>query len=194
MHEPRRTRQRWWRWRSNPLRRHADVVEAWIVLLVWTVIALGGTLVGLVTFHAADESLAQLRRERHSVPAVLVKNTAGAVPTGEATASQRVRAEVRWTASDGSARSGWTLLDSGHKPGSTVVVWMNSHGQLAEEPPTADAAAAEAAILGIGAALAFGGLAFGAGRLARWRLDQGRYEQWGREWAQIGPQWGPKPT
>ncbi|MGW7169616.1 hypothetical protein ACWGH3_30930 [Streptomyces sp. NPDC054884] len=46
MRKAKRTRQRWWRWRRNPLRRQADIVEAWIVLAVWTVIVLGGTLVG----------------------------------------------------------------------------------------------------------------------------------------------------
>lgn len=194
MREATRTTRRCWRWRRNPLRRHADIVEAWIVLVVWTVIAVGGTLVGVVAAHAAEDSFAQLRRERHSVPAVLVENTAGAVSTGEATTSERVRAKVRWTVSDGSTRTGWTLVGSGHKPGSRVMVWMDSQGQLAAEPPTAGAAAAEAALLGAGAALTFGGLTLAAGRLAQWRLDQGRYEQWGREWAQVGPQWGPKAT
>jgi len=188
------TRQRWWRWRRNPLRRRTDIVEAWIVLVVWTVIALGGTLVGLVTAHAAAESFAQLRRERHSVPAVLVEKKAQAVPTEEAASSQRVRAKVRWTASDGSTRTGWTLVSSGHRTGSKVVIWMDNQGRLAAEPPTVSAAAAEEALLGTGAALAFGGLTFAAGRLAQWRIDQGRYQQWGREWAQVGPQWGPKAT
>ncbi|MFC9459114.1 hypothetical protein [Streptomyces sp. NPDC056983] len=44
--------------------------------------------------------------------------------------------------------------------------------------------------LGTGAALAFGGLVFAAGRLAQWRLDQRRYDRWGREWDQVGPRWG----
>ena len=34
MRKAKRTSQRWWRWRSNPLRRHTDIVEAWIVLAV----------------------------------------------------------------------------------------------------------------------------------------------------------------
>lgn len=41
MHGSRCTRKRFWRWRSNPLRRHDDIVEAWIVLAVWAVIAIG---------------------------------------------------------------------------------------------------------------------------------------------------------
>jgi len=155
---------------------------------------LGGTLVGLVTAHAADESFAQLRRERHSASAVLVESTAKAVPTAEGAASERVRAKVRWTASDGSPRTGRTLVGSGHRAGSKVVIWLNIRGQLTAEPPTAGAAAFEAALFGTGAALTLGGLTYAAGRLAQWRLDQGRYEQWGREWDQAGPQWGRKAT
>ncbi|MFI5675673.1 Rv1733c family protein [Streptomyces cellulosae] len=189
-----RTRQWWWRWRSNPLRRRTDIVEAWIVLAVWTVIALGGTLAGLATAHAAEESFTLLRRERHSVPAVLAESTSGAVPTGEGTESGQVRAKVRWSASDGSTRTGRTMVDSGHRAGSKVVIWMNGQGQLTAEPPAENAAAAEASLLGGGAALAFAGLTFAAGRLAQWRLDQRRYEQWSREWETVGPQWGRKGT
>jgi hypothetical protein len=169
------------------LRRRSDILEAWIVLAVWTVIALGGTLVGLATAHAADESFASLRRERHSVPAVLAESTSGAIPTGEGAASEQVRAKVRWSASDGATRTGRALVDSGRSAGSKVVIWVNSQGQLTEEPPAEGAAAAEASLLGIGAALAFAGLTFAAGRLAQWRLDQRRYEQWSREWDTVGP-------
>ncbi|MFI6931738.1 hypothetical protein [Streptomyces sp. NPDC050287] len=194
MDNARRRRQRGWRWRSNPLRRRTDILEAWIVLAVWTVIALGGALVGLATAHAADDSFALLRRERHSVPAVLAESTSGAIPTGEGPASGQVRAKVRWSASDGAIRTGRAMVDSGRSAGSKVVIWMNSKGQLTEEPPAKGAAAAEACLLGIGAALAFAGLTFAAGRVARWRLDQRRYEQWSREWDTVEPQWGRKGT
>lgn len=194
MRRTKRARQLLWRWRSNPLRRHADVVEAWIVLAVWTVIAIGGTLTGVVTAQAADESFAQLRRERHSVPAVLVESTAQTVAVGAGTPYDRVRATVRWTATDGSTHTGRAPVDSGQPAGSKVVVWLNSKEQVTTEPTSAAAAGVEAAAFGAGAGLAFGGLAFAAGRVARWRLDQRCYDQWGREWDQVGPQWRRKTT
>ncbi|MFF1683395.1 hypothetical protein ACFVYG_46105 [Streptomyces sp. NPDC058256] len=190
---PKVKRTRLWRWRSNPLRRRDDIVEAWIVLAVWTVVALGGTLVGTVTAHAADESFAQFRAERHSVEAVLLESTQAGT-TAENAGDNRTWAKVRWTASDGSTRTGRTMVESGHKAGSKVVVWINGQGRLAVEPLTATAAEDQAIIVGAAAALAFGGLAFGAGRVARWRLDQRRYDQWGREWDQVGPQWKRKTT
>lgn len=113
---------------------------------------------------------------------------------GAGTPYDRVRATVRWTATDGSTHTGRALVDSGHQAGSKVAVWLNSKEQLTTEPPTASAADVEAAALGTGAALAFGGLTFAAGRAARWRLDQRRYDQWGREWGEVGPQWRRKTT
>ncbi|MGW8680124.1 Rv1733c family protein [Streptomyces sp. NPDC055817] len=190
-----RRRRRWlWRWRSNPLRRRDDVVETWIVLAMWVVIGLGGTLVGVVTAQAAEASFAQLRHDRHSARVVLVENTTRAVQTGEGSTYRHVRAKVRWTAPDGSVRIGRAPVDSGRNAGSRVTVWLDSNGQFTEKPTAAKAAAVEAGTLGTGAALAFGGLVFAAGRLAQWRLDQRRYDRWGREWEQVGPRWGRRTT
>ncbi|MFF3615491.1 hypothetical protein [Streptomyces sp. NPDC002580] len=185
-------RQWCWRWRRNPLRRRDDVFEAWIVLIVWTVIVLGGTLAGLITSHAADASFTRLRQDRHAIPAVLTESSGSALPAGEGAVYDHVRAAVRWTAPDGSPRTGRALVESGRKAGSPVVIWMDSEGQLATAPPSAGAASTESTLLGVGAAVSLGGLVFALGGFARWRLDQRRYDRWGREWERLGPQWGHK--
>ncbi|MEW2168324.1 hypothetical protein AB0912_35825 [Streptomyces sp. NPDC007084] len=185
-------RQWCWRWRRNPLRRRDDVIEAWIVLVVWTVIVLGGAVAGVMTARAAGESFDRLRNDRSPVPAVLVDGTSAAASSGEGSRYEQVRATVRWTAPDGSPRTGSALVDPGHKAGSPVVVWMDGKGQLATPPPSPGAAATEAGLLGAGAAVALGGVALAIGGLARWRLDQRRYDRWGREWERLGPQWGRK--
>ncbi|MEU0650211.1 Rv1733c family protein [Streptomyces umbrinus] len=187
-------RTRLWRWRSNPLRRHADVVEAWIVLASWTGFALGGAVVGTVTARAADESLSQARAKRHSVEAVLVESTASSVTDTEGASDSAVWAKVRWTGSDRSIHTGRTMVDAGHKAGATVLVWTDRKGNLTKEPATATEAAVETGLVGTVAALAVGGLTLGAGRIARWRLDRKRIGQWGREWKQVGPQWQRNTT
>lgn len=53
-----------WRWRANPLRRKDDVLEAWLVLAVWALISVGGTLAGVFTARAAYDVFAQQRAER----------------------------------------------------------------------------------------------------------------------------------
>ncbi|MET7824177.1 hypothetical protein ABZT23_05820 [Streptomyces sp. NPDC005386] len=176
--------------RRNPLRRRADVVEAWLVLVVWTVIMLGGALVGLVAAHAADESFARLRHDRHTVSAVLLESSGSTVPSGEGSRYDQVRATVRWTTPDGAPHTGRALVKSGHRAGSHVDVWLNGRGQLSTAPPSAGSAAVESGLFGVGAALALAGLTVGAGAFARWRLDERRYDEWGREWDQVGPQWG----
>lgn len=187
----RQTKKRLWRWRSNPLRRHDDVVEAWIVLVVWIVVAVGGTLAGLATSHAADEVFAAQRAERHSVRAVLLADTPSSGSTVGG-ARDLIKAKIRWTAADGTRRTGSTLVETGQKAGSKVVVWLDSAGRLAVEPPSATEATLESLFLGLTAALAFTGLAFGTGAAARYRLDQRRIGSWGTEWDLVGPSWGHK--
>jgi gas vesicle protein len=187
-------RTRLWRWRNNPLRRRADVVEAWIVLASWTGFVLGGVVAGTVTAQAADDSLSQARAERRSVEAVLVESTAKSVTEAKGASDSPVWAKVRWTGSDRSVHTGRTMVDAGHKAGSTVQVWTDRKGELTKEPSTATEAAVEAGLLGTMAALAVGGLTLGAGRTTRWRLDQKRIDQWGQEWKQVGPHWQRNTT
>ncbi|MGW7419157.1 hypothetical protein ACWGJB_03675 [Streptomyces sp. NPDC054813] len=39
---------------------------------------------------------------------------------------------------------------------------------------------------------ALAGAVFGAGAVARWRLEQRRLDLWDREWNAVGPRWGHK--
>lgn len=182
-------RKRFWRLRSNPLRRRDDIVEGWVVLAVWTLAVVGGTTVGLVAAHATEATLDQQRAQRHSVSAVLLadvpKPTAGRLSSGDKT-----RAEVRWTAPDGSSRTDHTLVDTGLKSGTRVVVWQDGQGKLVTEPPSATEAAVEGAVMGGFAGLFLVGGVHAVGALARWRLDQRRMAGWDREWDLVGPQWG----
>ncbi|MFD7406831.1 hypothetical protein ACFV7R_30065 [Streptomyces sp. NPDC059866] len=191
MEANRRTKKRFWRWRNNPLRRRGDIVEAWVVLAVWVVIAVGGAVVGLMTADAADEVFARQRAERVPVRAVLLTDVPRSV-AGAGTTSDKTAARVRWTDPDGSVHTDKTLVNIGLKAGARTVVWTDGRGEITAEPPSPTEAAVEAGVLATGAALAFAGLVFGAGALARWRLDQQRIEQWGREWDLVGPRWGHK--
>ncbi|MEU9239655.1 hypothetical protein [Streptomyces sp. NPDC048385] len=178
-----------WRWRSNPLRRHDDIVESWIVLAVWAVFAAGGTVTGLVTAHAADEVFAQQRAERQSVRAVLLDDVPHTAPA-IGTTTERRSTTVRWTTSDGRTHTGRTLVDAGLKAGSGVTVWHDGHGRLTPAPPGPAEAAIEAGFLGAAAAAALGGAVFAGGAVARRRLDRRRIDEWDRQWELVGPRWG----
>ena len=173
-----------WRWRSNALRRHEDVLEAWLVLAVWVLVAVGGALVGGLTADAAADYFAQRRADRTPVRAVLLTDTPRA-----ALRSYRTVAAVRWTAPDGSVRTDKTLVDSGRRTGSEIVVWADARGNLVTAPPSRTEASVESGLLGAAAALALSGLVFGAGSAVRRRLDRLRLGQWDREWDLVGPRW-----
>ncbi|MFF4060443.1 hypothetical protein ACFYZ8_32965 [Streptomyces sp. NPDC001668] len=185
--------KRFWRWRSNPLRRHDDIVEAWLVLAVWAVVAVGGTAAGLVTAHATYETLAQQRAERHSVRAVLLTD-ASERASSLRSSSDHALAGVRWTARDGSVRTDRTLVDTGLRAGSHVVLWQDDQSRLVTRPPSPTEATVEAGVLGALAGLAFAGPVCALGAVTRWRLDLRRIEAWGREWDLAGPQWGHRTT
>ncbi|MFF9815268.1 hypothetical protein [Streptomyces sp. NPDC014006] len=184
-------KKRLWRWRNNPLRRHDDIIEAWIVLAVWAIVAVGGTVAGLVTAHAAGEVFEQERAERRSVRAVLLNDVPRGVSAIGGTTDRRM-ASVRWTTPDGSARTGRTLVDTGHKAGSEVTVWQDGQGRLTSAPTGSTEAAIESGFLATAAATGLAGLVVGAGAVARWRLDRRRIDGWDREWDLVGPRWGHK--
>ncbi|MFF1333287.1 hypothetical protein ACFVYM_33040 [Streptomyces sp. NPDC058298] len=189
MRTGRRTKRWFWRWRSNPLRRRVDVLEAWLVLAVCALIAVGGTLAGAVTALAADGVFARQRAERTAVDAVLLTDTPAA-----ASSSYRTSAQIRWTDRDGAVHTDTTLVGSGKNAGARVTVWTNTQGALVTAPPSREAAAVEAGLLGTGAALAVTGLVVGAWGVTRWCLDRRRIGEWGSEWELVGPQWGHKTS
>jgi hypothetical protein len=178
-----------WRWRSNPLRRHEDIVEAWIVLVMWVVILVGGAISWTVTARAVDQELAWQRADRHTVSAELLTD---ARSTSAGIDTYRASAKVRWTAPDGTIRTAPTWVPAGLAAGATVTVWQDGRGALTSEPAGPSEARTQAVLFGGGAAAALAGLAYGTAALARWRLDKHRYQQWGVEWDAIGPRWDQK--
>jgi hypothetical protein len=169
MRRTRRVKKPQWRWRSNPLRRRDDIIEAWIVLAVWTLVAVGGTVVGVVTARAADDVFARQRTEREPVTAVLLHDVPQSV-SGTGAAGERTATTVVWSALDGTTHTGRTLVDTGRRAGSTVTVWQDRQGRLTTRPPSPSASAVEAGVLGTAAGTALAGMLLGAGAVTRWRL------------------------
>ncbi|NGO06239.1 hypothetical protein G5C60_00710 [Streptomyces sp. HC44] len=179
-----------WRWRRNPLRRRSDELEAWIVLATWALTLATALLTGFATAHAVKDSLAQQRAEWHPVLALTSENTPA--PTTTTSSTERVWAEVRWTAGDGSAHTGQARVAPGSTAGTPVMVWTDRDGRLVTKPASESQAELRAGLAGslVGASAA--AVPLGAGRLLRQRLDRRRMEQWDAEWERVGPQWGWK--
>ncbi|MFF4487837.1 hypothetical protein ACFY0F_15300 [Streptomyces sp. NPDC001544] len=184
-----RTTSPLWRWRGNPLRRHDDVLEAWIVLAVWLIVAIGGAIVGVVTARTVGDGFARERAERRPVRAVLLVDVPQTAGDHVVTDGDRVMAKVRWTVPDGSSRSSRTWVRPGQSAGAQLTVWTDARGRPTVQPRTGTQAAVEAGVYGGAAALALAGVTVGAGAGARYWLDRRRIDAWGREWELVGPRW-----
>lgn len=190
MRKARRTKVFGWRWRSNPLRRRSDVLEAWIVLAAWTVAAVASVVAGVVGARVAQHTVDAGRTGRSPVTAVLVRIVPGSgrdVVTG--VRYDRVVATVRWSDVRGGAastRTGLMNVKPTARPGSTVRAWTDGHGRLVAPPVSAAEETTRVALAGTGAALAAGAAVLTAGCLARLRVQRRATEKWGTEWEQAG--------
>jgi hypothetical protein len=99
---------------------------------------------------------------------------------------------VRWTAPDGTTRTGDAEVEAGLKTGRRATVWTDDRGAHTDEPTSPAEVEAQA---GLSGALAAGGVCavlFTGSWLVRRRLDTHRAGEWERKWAEVGPQWARK--
>ncbi|AOR35870.1 hypothetical protein BFF78_36715 [Streptomyces fodineus] len=180
-----------WRWRRNPLKRRADVAEAWVLLGAWLLTVLAGVLAGLVAARSVEDGLARERADWRPAVARVVGRAPGNTPLhGHASAGERVWAKVRWTVADGSAHTGQVRVQSGSKAGTPVTVWTDPQGHLVNRPTSASAAAFRGALIGCLVGVSAAAVPFVGGLAARGRLERRRMDAWDTEWARLGPQWG----
>src|SRR4051812_2802429 len=116
--------------------------------------------------HRGD--VAQLRTDRCSTYAVLLSDA----PKHDRSSGDKVSATVRCTTPDGSSGTGSTLVGTGLKAGTRVVVGQDNRGTLTTAPPSAREAAVEAGTPGTAAGPALTGAVLGVGAVVRWRLDR----------------------
>ncbi|WP_155059179.1 Rv1733c family protein [Streptomyces blattellae] len=182
-----------WRWRRNPLKRQADVVETWVVLGAWAFTVLVGVSAGLAVNRSVEHGLARERIEWRPAVARLTERAPGpAVTNSGAVSSERVWGEVRWTAPDGSVHTGQARVRKGSAVGSPVTVWTDPQGRLVTRPATASQARSQAALTGTLMGVAAAAVPFVGGRVLRGRLERSRMQMWDAEWALLGPLWGRK--
>lgn len=180
-----------WRWRRNPLRRRSDRLEAWVVLAAWTLTVLGGVVTGLVVSRSAENNLDRQRIEWRPVVAQLTEDAPGS-GTIPASGTERVWAEVSWTTTDGSTRTGQARVAPASTVGTPVTVWTDTDGRMVTRPATESEVRLRSALIGALVGVTAAGVLFVGGRLVRGRLERRRMDQWDEEWERIGPLWGRK--
>lgn len=178
-----------WRWRRNPLRRRSDALEAWVVLVAWTVTVIAGVLTGLAATHTIEQSLTRERAEWRPVVARLTEDV-GKASTAAGSGGRQVWAGVRWTAPDGSTRSGRTRVAAGSTLGTPVTVWTDQRGLLVTRPASASETELRASLIGMLVGFTSGTVPLVCGRFVCGRLERRRMDQWDEDWARFGPMWG----
>ncbi|MGW3848630.1 Rv1733c family protein [Streptomyces fagopyri] len=187
-----RERVRGWRWRSSPLRRRSDVVEAWALLAVVVLLAVGaplaGTAVGWRVHDDARGRAAAQRAERHRVAAVLVEDAPVAVtsPSGRQPAYQ---VRVRWRAPAGESRTGLAEVRAGSRRGEHTRVWLDSGGRRVGPPQSASAVWQHTLMAGVFTAGAAVAVVVGVHVAGRRVAARRRLAEWERDWVRIGPEW-----
>ncbi|GGS98972.1 Rv1733c family protein [Streptomyces chromofuscus] len=179
-----------WRWRRNPLRRRSDRVEAWVLLGAWALAALVGVLAGATVSRTVEGQLARERVEWRTVEARLTEPVPGPSPARSgAPSTERVWAEVRWPAPDGSDRSGQARVRPGSPAGTPVTVWTDRQGRLVTEPTSPSEARVRADLTGTLAGVGAAAVPLAGARLLRGRLERGRLDQWEADWARFDALW-----
>ncbi|UKY47935.1 Rv1733c family protein [Streptomyces inhibens] len=178
-------------WLRSPLKRGTDVAESWMLLATAVLIAVTAPAAGVAAASALDAASQRQSHEWRSVSAVLTEDPPARIGVGSADgAGGRVLATVRWTATDGTARTGETAVPPGLRAGDRTTARLDRHGSLLRNPVTPDDAVAQSIAVGIVAASGTGLLLFGADKAGVALLNRRRYAQWEKDWAETDSQWG----
>jgi hypothetical protein len=193
--EPRLPRALWLRGRwpdHNPLRRTSDRVEAAIVAAALILFLAGAPLLALFAWHWADSAALRMQHRQqtswHRVSAVLLANARPVVDIGYGgVAGSEVRA--RWTAPDGTTRTGVVPAPATARAGAVVRIWVDQSGAQTGPPLRAQQATGQAVLASVLAPFALGTVLLCAASLAVYILDRRRLAAWAADWRATGPRW-----
>ncbi|MER6409417.1 hypothetical protein ABT269_39580 [Streptomyces viridosporus] len=191
-------RVRLWRWRRNPLRRRSDLIEAWVLLAVLVLALSAAVFAGLTAAGAVDGALAERRDRTRTVVAVLIEDAAHTTPASVSENSENgdggVWAPVRWTAPDGTHRTGRAEVEPSDRAGTAVTVWTDPEGRLVSRPPEGAEARFQSVMAGVTIGAATAGVGLLGAQFVRSRLQRRRLEEWEAEWRLVEPAWRKRMT
>ncbi len=178
---------------ANPLRRGTDRLEAWIRIGLVLAFLIGAPLAGWGAGRWAESLGAQAVQAQqasdHRVTATLLHRVPPSDDYPYRPILKLAWVQARWTAPDGSARTGEVQAPLGAQAGSTVRVWTDRSGRLTS-PPLGHGqiqswvlmfALIAPVLLALVLLVALGV----AGRL----LDRRRLASWEQAWSAVEPQW-----
>ena len=177
----------------NPLRRRTDRIEAVIrlatIILLLVAVPIAAIAVGRQADHLALRQAHAQQGAEHQVTAVLLKQAQATGVPDPYTSVQLTYVLARWQPPGGPPRSGQVLAPAGTHAGSTVTIWIDASGAIADPPPDRRDIAGDVTIAAVMTGLVASLLLLGANTLARRVLDRRRLNAWDAEWRATGPRW-----
>jgi hypothetical protein len=174
----------------NPLRRPTDRVGAWFTAALTAVVLTGTPIVAWRCGEAAYRGAAAAEQERQrlvAVPAVLLEDTP-AVQVFAEDAQTQFSVTARWTAPDGTVRSGSVSPPTPAVAGTTIMIWTDVSGNVRDRAPVTgpSTSAAGAIVTCLLVILAgYAGILVGL----RWYRNRRSMVSWQREWMCVEPRW-----
>ncbi len=177
----------------NPLRRATDRAEAAVLAGLAAAFLVGAPAAAVTAGHlAAAAGLRAEQAARYQVHATLLTDAPGTFYTPYGPVA--MPALARWTAPDGSRRSGLVGADSAGHYGAMITIWVDKSGHLTGPPPRAGQVTTQAALAAAAAPVFLGLLLFVTGLVSIGALDKRRLAAWDTAWQDVGPQWSSRKS
>lgn len=178
---------------ANPLRRGSDRLEAWIRIGLVLAFLAGAPIAGLEAARwarsSADRAATAQQASMHSVPATLLRNVPGASAYPYRTALNLGWVQARWTAPDGTVRTGSVQAPLGARAGSTVLVWTDRSGRLTNPPLQHSQIRGWVLMIGVIAPVLLALLLMVVLGICRQLLERRRMASWEQAWSAVEPHW-----
>lgn len=173
----------------NPLRRGVDRIEAVILGALTVAFLIAAPLSAMAAAHAAfgiGSATARAQQASwHQVPAILLEAAApGSLYTGN-----QSWAQARWTAPNGTARTGAVLAPPGTQAGGTIMVWVDRSGKVTTAPLEPSQVRNQALLIAALAPVAVAVVLLCIGLVGHRVFESRRAAAWETDWGATEPQW-----
>lgn len=177
--------------RRSSLRRRSDGIELvarWVLLLVGLIVIPVALTIGSEVTAALAPQVEEQRAERHQVNATVLARSEDHNSARSDVTDDDLRAPVRWTAADGTAREAEVRVGPTARPGDPRVLWVDREDRPVPAPLTASYPAAQGLLTTV--AILLGDLLISLALLVGLRrfLDRIRLRAWDAAWRRFtGP-------
>jgi hypothetical protein len=184
---------RWLGFDRNPLRRTVDraetVIRLTILMLIFTAVPAAALLAGRWADHAALAEARAQSAATHVVSAVLVEPAPTIGAPDPYAGAEVVWVPARWTAPNGTHRTGDVLAPVGAGKGSTVPTWVDASGDFTDPPPGHTQLVGNVFMAVTLVGLSLLALLIAAEAVSHHLLERRRLNAWDAGWRAVAPRW-----